>query len=163
MFRINYKIVLFSLMAASAHALSTDHLQPIHITADSSKYNYKTGVNEFTGNVKADQGTTHLTADRLLTKTDRSHKIHEIIAYGAKDRAHYWTTPKTTDPELHAQANIIKYYPMLSNITLEQVVLVQQGENSFQGELIHYNSINQTVTVPKLDKSRALIVYNPDK
>lgn len=155
--------VTIMLLATFAHALPEDRREAIHITADSSKYNYKTGINEFIGNVKADQGSTHLTADRLVTKSNRQHKIQEIIAYGNTQRAHYWTKPKITDPEMHAKANVIKYYPQLSNITLEQVVWVKQGENSFQGDLIHYNSIDQTITVPKLDKSQALIIYNPNK
>ncbi len=163
MFRIRCKWMIFLILPTLAHALPEDRLQRIHITSDSSKYNYKTGTNEFIGNVKADQGSTHLTADRLVTKSNAQHKIQEIIAYGINQRAHYWTKPKITDPEMHAKANIIKYYPQQSNISLEQVAEVKQGENSFQGELIHYNSIDQTITVPKLDKSHALIIYNPDK
>jgi lipopolysaccharide export system protein LptA len=162
MFQTSCKILILIFIVLSAHALPNDRLERIHITADTSKYNYKNGINEFSGNVKADQGSTHLTADRLVTKANQ-HKIQEIIAYGFKQRAHYWTKPKVTDPELHAEANVIKYYPQASNITLEQAVRVKQGENSFQGELIHYNSIDQTITVPKLDKSRALIIYNPNK
>lgn len=163
MFRISRKALLLLFVAVSAHALPDDHLQTIHIIADSSKYNYKTGVNEFIGHVKADQGSTHLTADRLITKANTRHKIQEMIAYGMTARAHYWTKPKALDPEMHAEANIIKFYPQLSNVTLEKAVQVKQGENSFQGDLIHYNSIDQTITVPKLDKSRALIIYNPEK
>jgi len=164
MFRISYKTSIIALFIATAvFALPQDHLQTIRITADSSKYNYKTGVNEFAGHVKADQGSTHLTADRLVTKANHQHKIQEIIAYGTSERAHYWTLPTADDKEMHAKASIIKYYPMQSNITLEQTVEVKQGENSFQGDLIHYNSIEQTITVPKLDKSHALIIYNPGK
>lgn len=163
MFRISCNWLILIFISTFAYALPSDRLQTIHITADSSKYNYKTGINEFIGNVKADQGSTHLTADRLITKANSKHKIQEIIAYGINQRAHFWTKPKLTDPDMHAQANIIKFYPQLSNISLEQTVQVKQGENSFQGDLIHYNSIDQTITVPKLDKSRALIIYNPNK
>lgn len=165
MFRIRCDILIgmTMLLTVAAYALPEDHLQTIHITSDSSKYNYKTGVNEFIGHVKATQGSTHLTADRLITKMDRLHKIHEMIAYGNNERAHYWTQPKLKDPEIHAKANVIKFYPLASNVTLEHTAQIKQGENSFQGDLIHYNSINQTITVPKLDKSRALIIYNPKK
>lgn len=154
--------IMLSLLPAPAFALPQDQREPLHITADSSKYNYKTGINEFAGNVKADQGSTHLTADRLITQADQQHKIELIVAIGGKERAHYWVKPKLTDPVLHAKANIIQFYPQSGNITLEQAASIKQGENSFQGELIHYNSIEQTIIVPKLNKSHALIVYNPD-
>jgi lipopolysaccharide export system protein LptA len=143
--------------------LPKDKSAPVHIIADSSIYNYKTGVNHFDGHVKVDQGTTHLTADRLITLNNDQHKMQMATAYGIGELAHYWTLPKVGDPEVHAHAKIIKFYPIESNVTLEQDVVVTQGENSFQGQLIHYNSNEQTITVPALDKSRAVLVYNPDK
>ena len=109
-----------------------------------------------------DQGTTHLTADRVTTKNNEQHKIKETIAYGINQPAHYWTLSKTGDPEIHAYAGIIKYYPIESNVTLEKKVSLRNGENSFQGELIHYNSSDQTITVPELTDSRAVILYKPD-
>lgn len=144
------------------YALTDDFKQRIYINADSSTYNYKTGINSFEGNVSLTQGTTHLTADRLITKTNTQRKVNEIIAYGIKQTAHYWTIPKASDPELHAKAMVIKFYPIAANIILEQNVTVTQGENSFQGQLIHYNRNDETITVPALEKNRALLVYNPE-
>jgi lipopolysaccharide transport protein LptA len=143
-------------------ALSTDSKEVIHIVSDNWAYNYKTGVNEYQGHVIIHQGTTHLTADRLTTKSNAQHKIKEAIAYGIKQPAHYRTLAKTNDPEMHAYASVIKYYPLESNVTFEQNVTLQNGENSFQGQLIHYNSYDQTITVPKRENSQAVIVYNPD-
>ncbi len=147
----------------AARALESDSKEKLHIFAESGTYNYKTGVNVYEGNIKIDQGTTHLTADRLITKSNAQHKIQEAIAYGLQTLAHYWTLPKIGDPEVHAHAKIIKFYPLESNVTLEQDVHVTQGENSFQGELIHYNSNEQTITVPASKNGRAVIVYNPEK
>ena len=143
-------------------ALSGDNTEKIYIVADSTLYNYKTGTNTFEGNVKVDQGTTHITADRLITKNNSQHKIQEAIAYGIQQPAHYWTLPKLNDPEMHAHAMIIKFYPIASNVTLEQKVTITQGENSFQGELILYNMQDQTITVPASKEGRAVLVYNPD-
>lgn len=156
--------VMFSLCYfPSATALDSDSLEKVYIVADSTIYNYKTGINTFEGHVKVDQGTTHLTADRLITKNNSQHKIQEVIAYGLHELAHYWTVPKTNDPEVHAHANIIKFYPMNSNTILEQNVTVTQGENSFQGQLIIYNRNDQTITVPASQNGRAVLVYNPEK
>ena len=146
-----------------AFALDTDRNQKVNIVADSGVYNYKTGVNIYEGHVKVDQGTTHITADRLITKKNPQHKIQEAIAYGLEGKAHYWTLPNQQEPEIHAWAKIIKFYPIESNATLEQAVFVKQGENSFQGELINYNSKEQTISVPASKNARAVLVYNPDK
>ncbi len=146
-----------------AFALPEDNKAKVYITADSTTYNYKTGVKIFEGNVKVDQGSTHLTADRLITKDNEHHQLKEAIAYGLTNPAHYWTLPQIGDPEVHSHALIMKYYPLDSNVIFEQHVTVEQGENSFQGELILYNMKTQIVTVPASTKGRAVLVYNPDK
>lgn len=152
-----------SLLASPLFSLPTDSREKIYIKADSSIYNYKTGFNIFEGNVKVDQGTTHITAEKLITKNDARHKISEAIAYGNDGLAHYWTLTKQAEPEIHAYAKVIKFYPSESNVTLEKQVEITQGENSFHGELIHYNSIDQTIIVPASKQGRSVIVYNPDK
>jgi lipopolysaccharide export system protein LptA len=157
-----FLVLLSTLIASSSLALPSDSRQALHIKADSSIYNYNTGFNIFEGNVIIDQGTTHITADKLVTKSDLKHKISEAIAYGDQQLAHYWTLSKQSEPEIHAYAKVIKFYPAQSNVTLEKQVKVRQGENSFNGELIHYNSNDQTITVPASNKGRSVIVYNPE-
>jgi len=143
-------------------ALYEDKKATVYIVADSTIYNYKTGVKIYQGNVKVDQGTTHLLADRLVTKNNKQHIMQEAIAYGDNQRAHYWTLSKVGEPEIHALAKIIKFYPIESNVVLEQRVVVTQGENRFEGELILYNGSDQTITVPASTAGRAVVVYNPD-
>lgn len=156
-------VILLMSYALPAFAIKDDIKQKLHIIADSSIYNYKTGITIFEGNVKVDQGTTHITADKLTTKTNKNHKIQEAIAFGLKQPAHYWTLQKIGEPEMHAVANIIKFYPIDSNVTLEQNVVVTQGENSFQGQMILYNMGDETITVPASKNGRSVLVYNPDK
>jgi lipopolysaccharide export system protein LptA len=155
--------ILPFLLCQQALALDSDSKEKINIVADSGIYNYKTGVDVFEGHIRIDQGTTHITADRLITKKNNRHVIQEATAFGLLNLAHYWTVPKEGDPELHARAKIIKFYPLESNISLEQSAHVAQGENSFQGDFIHYNSKDQTITVPASKNGRAVLVYNPDK
>lgn len=155
--------IILCCASASSFALPDDVKEKVHIVGDTWTYNYKTGTSQFDGNVKVDQGTTHVTADRLITKSNSKHEIQEAIAYGLQDLAHYWTIPKIGDLEIHAKAKIIKFYPITSNVTLEQDVIVTQGENSFQGQLIHYNMNDQTIAVPASKNGRAVLVYNPDE
>lgn len=159
----NFLIVSALFIATQTLALESDKNEKVNIVADSGVYNYKTGIDTFEGHVKIDQGTTHITADKLITKRNQKHKIEEAIAYGLNELAHYWTLPNETDPEVHAKAKIIKFYPIASKVTLEHSVFITQGENSFKGELIHYNKNDQTITVPATPNARAVIVYNPEK
>ncbi len=164
------KITITMLLASFSTAMITDTLalpednhQKVFIVADSTTYNYKKGINIFEGHVKVDQGSTHITADRLVTKNNDQHKMQEAIAYGTTELAHYWTLPKIGDPEIHAHAKVIKFYPLDSNATLEQDVVITQGENSFHGQVILYNSKDQTIIVPAAKHARSILVYDPDK
>lgn len=164
----NYRLVFYVLAAAAvtfsvpAYCLQEDSKEMMHIKADTTIYNYKKGLNYFEGHVQIDQGTTHVTADRLTTKTNDKHQIQEAIAYGISDLAHFWTTPAAGEQVVNAHAKIIKFYPITSNATLQGEVTVAQGENNFQGQLIHYNMNDQTIIVPETKNGRAVIVYNPD-
>jgi lipopolysaccharide export system protein LptA len=153
----------FYCLSLQAIALPSDKFAIVNIKADSGIYNFKTGVDIYEGHVKIDQGSTHILADKLITKKNAQHKIQEAIAYGYTDLAHFWTFPKENDEELHAFAKIIRFYPLEANTTLEQSVVVTQGKNRFQGELIHYNSADQIINLPASANGRAQLVYNPNK
>lgn len=164
MYLINFGIALFLAISLSSTvlALPSDIKKKIYIVADSTVYHYKKGIKIFTGHVKVDQGTTHLTADKVITKDNRQHQIEEITALGFDQQAHFWTLGKEGEKEIHALAKMIKYNPLIANVSLEENVQVEQGENNFKGQLIHYNMDDQTITVPASKNARAELVYTPD-
>lgn len=152
----------FMMITINAYSLPQDKREKLHIKADITTYDYKKGTTYFQGHVTVDQGTTHLTADRLTTRSDNQHRIEEVIAYGLDDLAHYWTTPKADEAIVNAYGKIIKYYPQSHNTTLQGNVKLTQGENNFHGQLIHYNMNDQTIIVPETKNGRAVITYNID-
>jgi lipopolysaccharide export system protein LptA len=156
-------LVFFCIYSVATYALDSDLQEKLNIVSDSGIYNFKTGVDVYEGHVQVDQGTTHIRADKLITKKNSEHRIQEATAYGIETLAHFWTLPKPNEPEIHAYSKIIKFYPLDSNVSLEHDVHVTQGENSFQGELIHYNNKEQTITLPTTTNGRAVLVYNPKK
>lgn len=162
MFRPKFWL-FFLLLPCLATGLPADRKQKVYIVSDSCVYNYKSGTSIFNGNVQVDQGSTHLTSDKLITKSNDKNKIQEAIAYGIDKVAHYRTLPKLEDNEIHALARVIKYYPLTANISLQQDVKVTQGNDSFQGEIIHYNMNDETITVPASKNGRAVLIYDPDK
>jgi lipopolysaccharide export system protein LptA len=160
--RLLLKLLLLC-VCISAFALPTDDTQVMQIVADSSQLNYKNRNNVYEGNVKIDQGTTHLAADRVTTQNNERHKLSEAIAYGTNQPAHYWTIPREGDKELHAYAKVIKFYPLKSTVILEGDVIVTQGENSFHGPSIIYNIKDQTVISPPTTQGRSTIIIEPNK
>jgi len=163
MCRALLNIIFLLLMPTSTFALPEDREQPFNIVADSSIFNYKTGIDTYEGNVKVDQGTSHLTADRLVTQKNKQHKMTAAIATGIKKLAEYTTVPKIGDPTLNAKAKVIKFYPPTSIVILEQDVVITQKENSFHGPLIIYNMKDQIVTAPPSKNGRATIVIEPNQ
>jgi lipopolysaccharide export system protein LptA len=162
---IHKLIILIAVCAPlTAYALPEDNAAKMHITADSTLFNYKTGFNTYQGNVDVQQGGTRLKADKITTQSNLHHKMEEAIAYGSdKTPADYWTVPKKGDLIFHAQANIIKFYPLKSLVMLEGNVSVTQGDNSFHGATIIYNMKNQTISAPANNQGRATIIIQPTK
>lgn len=157
------KLIILCLLPLASFALPSDVNQPLLITSDISTYNYKTGEKTFEGHVKADQGTSHITADKLITKSNATRKIQEAIAYGLVQPAHYWTMPNHNKPIIHAHAGTIKYYPLEGRLAMQQHAYVTQGKNIFQGQLVTYDIREEVVNVPASSTGRSILVYNPEE
>lgn len=157
-FILHATTAMLLLFPFKASALPDDNSKPLHINALTTLFNYKTGVNTYEGNVKIDQGTTHIIADRVITQNNNQHKISIATAIGVKNYAEYITIPKTGDQTFHAKAKMIKFFPLTSLVILEGDVKATQGENSFQGPTIIYNIKDQLVTAPASKLGRATIV-----
>jgi lipopolysaccharide transport protein LptA len=156
-------ILFLMLFSPIAFSLPKDSEQPFSIVANTSVFNYKTGIDTYEGDVKIHQGATHLTADRLITQKNKQHKIILATAIGIKKLAEYTTVPSAGDPLLYAKARIIKFYPVTSVVILEKDVIVTQKGNSFHGPLIIYNIKDQVVTAPASKDGRATIVIDPEQ
>lgn len=160
-YKISTLVCIVMCMPLMSYALPDDSQKTLHIVANSTEFNYKTGVDVYEGDVKIDQGTTQVIADKVVTQKNEHHKIVSAIAYGLKNKAQYLTIPKNDDLVLKATAYVIKYYPITSIIILENDVVVTQGENSFHGPHIIYNTKEQTVSAPASKNGRATIVIEP--
>lgn len=160
---LKFWLLIINFIPGIMFALPEDNKQPMHIISDSSLFNYKTGQDIYEGNVKVDQGSSHLTADRLITQKNNQHKIISAIAYGLTSLALYTTIPKKGDAEMRAQAKVITFLPPTSTVILENEVSVAQGENSFHGQHIIYNMKDQVVAAPASKNGRATIVIESNQ
>ncbi len=152
---------LLVLLTTTSFALPEDSKQLMHISSDSTQFDFKKGINIYEGNVVVNQGSTHLTADKVTTKNNDLHKIQEVIAFGGINPAIYTTIPNPGDELFTAKAHEIRFYPIKSLIFLEGDTSVTQGENSFQGPIMIYNTKDQIVTAPPSKNGRATMMIKP--
>lgn len=152
-----------SITPTFAFALSSDKTKPLHITADDVNFNHKTGITVFHGNVKMDQGSTHLTGDTVTVYSDTAGNIIKIIALGNKNtRAEYITLPDQQKDVMNAKADSILYTPPKNLAVLLGHGDVTQGMNSFAGPHIIYDIQKQTVlTMPSEKNVQTVIVIQP--
>jgi lipopolysaccharide export system protein LptA len=154
-------LLLLGIYHSIAFALDSDRVKEADIKFANLTHDYKNNTSVFCGDVQLDQGTTHLTADKLTTKSTKSRTLEQATAYGLNTLAHLWTIPNPGEPVLHAFAKVIKYYPSKGYISLQGNVTITQGKNSFKGETIHYDMNQKIITVPASNNNRSTIVYNP--
>ena len=138
--------ILWCLLAPFAFALQNDVHEKLHIHADTSFIDLKTGIYTYQGNVVSTQGSTVLTGDRITTKTDNQKRLLEIIATQKPGTlAHYHTIPNPLDADLDAKAERIYYYPQEHQVILMGQAMVTQGANVYTGPLLRYNTLTRTI------------------
>lgn len=144
--------------------LPSDNTQPMMVVADHAEINYNTGISTYWGNVVADQGTSHITADVLYVESMHLNKLHEVIAQGLGNNfAHYSTLPQVGEPIMYGQAQIIIYLPDKNKILLLQQGEVHQGYNSVHGPYLIYDTQTEIAVSVPVDNAQAHIFIEPDK
>lgn len=116
------------------------------------------------GEIQLDQGHTHLRATKAITESNANHQLIKATAEGhGKNQAHYWTKNTKDNREVHAYADVIVYLPTHHTIELEGHAHVQQGEDSFSGDKISYDTLHRHVTSKSTGLSRTTIIFHPGK
>lgn len=150
----------------AAFALETDSREPLELKASSADINQTEHKGTYTNGIEFDQGTTHIRADRAITKTDENNKLTQAIIYGNKQsQAHYWTQMEKGKPDLHAYADIIKYYPDKKIIKLIGNAKVKQGENLFTAPKISYDIEKRHIVSSKManNSGKTVIIFHPPR
>lgn len=166
-FKIRLLLSLLTILACiqlNVFAHPNDKKMPIYLSADKADLNHSTHRGEYVGHVDFRQGTSHITAARAVTIADKNNKLTQAIAYGdSHSQAHFTTITKDQNPQLHAFAKIIRYFPAKHLIELEGKAVVTQGNDRFEADLIRYDTINQHVLSDSEVNHRTLIIINSDK
>ena len=142
----------------SASALPEDSQQPIHITADQALRNEKEGITVYNGHVELEQGSLHITADKI-TIYSLEEEADKIIAKGKP--ALLRQQPELEKGLLQARANIIEYYKKEARIHLKQDARIEQDGSRVTGETIDYFIDEQLVKAGSIrtrEDSRVTVV-----
>lgn len=116
-------------------ALPDDRNQPIYIQSDRAERDERKGTTVYTGDVEIDQGSLHISADRVTIAMD-GDQVTRIDAIGAPAKMHQKPSPER-EP-VYARATTIQYDVAREILTLiEQAAVTQEG-STVKGERIEY-------------------------
>jgi len=119
----------------AAFALPDDRDQPIYIQSDRAERDERTGTTLYTGDVEIDQGSLHISADRV-TIQDADAQVSEIHATGAPAKMRQKTSPER-EP-VYARAKTIQYDVATEVLTLIDGASVTQEGTTVTGDRIVY-------------------------
>ncbi|MBO6848984.1 MAG: lipopolysaccharide transport periplasmic protein LptA [Marinobacter sp.] len=131
------------LFAGSAAAFNLDSDVPITVNADNARLDDGKGIATYTGDVVMTQGETELTADRVVLYRDETG-LQRIEATGQP--AHYRQPATEGQGKTDARALNITYSAPESRLTFEKEAVIEQNDNLFRGDIIHYDSVERVVT-----------------
>lgn len=159
-----FLVILLLLPSFLVFALPEDGQKLALLAADTADIQQQIHQGTYVGNVRFDQGTRHIRAEKVITKTDQKNQLILAILYGSKQKpAHYWEQPSVNKPILHAYAQEIRYHPREQLVELIGNAKVTQGKDSFSAPLIRYNIQTQHVLTENNRTDRTLIVIHPGK
>lgn len=153
---------LLLVMPAAFANVSLTTNSTTYISSDSASYNYKTGIEIFSGHAKIVQATFQLMGDTIMIyNLPNTQTINKVVAIG--QLAQYDTLPVTQQPRTHAQAQRIEYYPAQKKVLLLGQGKVTQGENKFSGEHIEYQMDKQVVLSSPSKTTKTIIIIPPQQ
>ncbi len=166
-------LVVLAVMAQPCQALSTDPQQPVQIEADFAELDDEEHTTVYVGNVVVDQGSMHMTGDRLRVNFTENKDMKEAYLEGRP--ATFKQTPDHDD-DVHGQALKIEYHAEQSLLNLIEKARVTQGERLFEGHRINYDTKKSIITArsaragqankdqyPKDGSDRVRIIIPPKK
>lgn len=129
-------LVCISLFSVVTSALPDDRNQPIQIEADAATQNQHKGITTYSGNVQMDQGSIHITADKVVIHSAEK-KVNRIIATGVP--AHFQQKPSPEKEVIIARGNTLKYEVISDKLTIIENAQVEQDGSVVTGDLINYD------------------------
>ncbi|PIE38569.1 MAG: lipopolysaccharide transport periplasmic protein LptA [Gammaproteobacteria bacterium] len=138
-------IALATIYNQQTHALPEDRQQAIRISADEAVRDEKRGLTIYKGNVRMNQGTLQIAADKI-TVTDTEGRAQTIVAQGKP--AKLQQRPAADQAILYAQARRIEYQNNTGKVRLLRQARIEQDGSKVTGNSIDYD-INEHIVKAK--------------
>jgi lipopolysaccharide export system protein LptA len=155
-------MVLEFIFGTAALALPDDRNQPIYIQSDRAERDERKGTTVYTGDVEVDQGSLHISADRVLIFSSND-QVDRMEAYGNPARMQQKTSVEK-EP-VYARARKIDYLVANEELTLTGNASVTQEGAKMTGSQIIYYMREQRVKAGRpgasTDRSRVITVIPP--
>ena len=129
--RVESALLVLAMFAGPVHALSTDAQQPVQIEADFAELDDEEHTTVYVGNVVVDQGSMHMTGDRLRVNFTENKDMKDAYLEGRP--ATFKQTPDHDDADR-------------SLLNLIEKARVTQGQRLFEGHRINYDTKKSIIT-----------------
>ena len=161
---INYSVsvgLAFSPLAAANNAPIIDSEQPVTIKSDLATFDNDKGLATYMGHVTVDQGSRHLSSEKLTIQRDEQNRIKVIIATGNPARFHSQSDP--TKPVGSGKAKLIKYYPQQDTVDLFENAQITQNGDTISGPVLKYNFLTGNLKSKSTKRERATFTFQPKR
>lgn len=144
---MRHRIVIFlaaALASMPALALKSDSSQPAIIDASEVEFDFKTGTRTYTGNVRIEQGTLRLQADKLVVKF-ANDKVQTATAWG--NPAKFRQRPDGKNEDVYGEGKRMLLDETKNMLYLFENALLIQGQDQMRGKEIIYDMASDKLTV----------------
>lgn len=138
-----------------------DSDKPVTIHSNSASFDHNKGIAVYNGQVTVDQGSRHLTSDKLTIKRDENNRIKIMIATGKPAR--FKSQAAITKPIGYGKANLIKYYPQKDSVDLLGNAQLMQNGDTVSGPILQYNFTTGILQSKSTRKARSTVVLQPKR
>lgn len=159
--------LLVSVLLACSYAVhinaapDADSNQPVKIVADSASFDNQKGEAVYSGHVEVDQGSRHLSSDKLTIKRGADNKIKYMVATGNPATFKSQSDPKKSPGS--GRAKTIKYYPEKEIVDLFNNAQITQDGHSVSGPMLKYNFATGNLKSKSNAQERTTVVLQPKR
>jgi lipopolysaccharide export system protein LptA len=157
--------ISFALLCAGATTVLAEQVlpltdAPVNIYADHMKYDIKSGVSEYKGNVRVTQNTIELTGD-LVTAVQQDKALKNIKVTGSPA---VYRQLSEDGSYINAQSMKMEYQADKNRLILSDKARLEQAGSVVESEQIIYDTIKEVVIAgDDSANKRVNITITPDK
>ena len=157
---IYISLVTLALMSSGVFALESDSDQPITIDSNTATYDDATATSIYIGNVISDQGSIHVTSDKLVVYFVNGD-AEKLVFTGNK--AKFRQTPNIGEKDITGEALTGEFYPKKDLLILIDDATVWKDNGTYSSNFIEYNIKTSLVKAGEKasDSKRVHVVIAP--